>query len=178
MHCWFHLVQSNLFDRWGKWSSKILSDLPRITELLINCQSSHLNSVLAFSLFFSISMRVCVFVCVCISLSLSLSFDFSMVMRWKPKVKNVFLCIKLLYFLTYLVFKESYGRIQYVIPYWIFPMTEIVKPKDMCVYVCVRTRTNTQFISFNQLFKFLFNFWESITEVQRDYSLLQRWPSK
>lgn len=130
------------------------------------------------SLSFSQSPCVCVCLYVCVSLSLSLLFDFSMVMRWKPKVKNVFLCIKLLYFLTYLVFKESYGRIQYVIPYWIFPMTEIVKPKDMCVYVCVRTRTNTQFISFNQLFKFLFNFWESITEVQRDYSLLQRWPSK
>ena len=62
---------------------KILNELPKITELLINCQSSDLNPVLLFSLSLSpcmcmcvcVRVRVCVCVCVsvcmCVFLSLS-----------------------------------------------------------------------------------------------------------
>ena len=54
---------------------KILNDLPKITELLINCQSSDLNPVLVFSLSLSPCMCVCVcvHVCVCVCVCLSLS---------------------------------------------------------------------------------------------------------
>ena len=151
---------------------KILNDLPKITELLINCQSSDLNPVLVFSLSLSPCMCVCVcvHVCVCVCVFLSLLFSFSMVMRWKQKFKIFFYASVFFTFLLMWFLKNHVLELNMVFPTEFFCWLRLLN-QNICLYMSVDihihtqcSRTNIWFICFNPLFKALFNFWESSSE--------------